>query len=61
MEDNNVSLETCLEKLNFNKKHYGQKGLDMQIYFVGQLFNMNYNQVINAMNEHSSKQEINQT
>lgn len=46
-----VTLATCIEKLNYNKQHYGNKGLDMQIYFVAQLFNMSYDKVVEKMQE----------
>lgn len=48
--DNSVTLEMCIKKLKFNKQHYGDKGLDMQIYFTAQLFNMSYDEILEAMN-----------
>lgn len=46
-----VTLQECLCKLNENKKRYGQKGFDLQVYFVGQMFKMTYDEVVAAMDE----------
>ena len=45
-----VSLETCLRTLIANKAPYGKKGLDMQIYFVAQLFHTSYQEIVSRMN-----------
>lgn len=44
-----VTLETCIKKLNYNKHHYGNKGLNMQIYFVAQVLNMSYDKIVEKM------------
>lgn len=46
-----VSLETCLRTLISNKASYGTKGLDMQIYFVAQLFHTSYEKIVSSMKE----------
>ncbi len=45
-----VSLETCLRTLISNKAYYTNKGLDMQIYFVAQLFHTSYEKIVHSMN-----------
>jgi len=49
----NITLEKCLETLSINKSRYGAKGLDMQIFFVGQLFGMSYNDVLKTMKKNN--------
>lgn len=47
--DEQVTLRECLETLIDNKESYGQKGLDMQIYFVAQMFHFTYKDVVRQM------------
>ncbi len=53
--NDSVTLEMCIEKLNTNKKSYGSKGLDMQIYFVACLFNTSYNEILKKMQQAETK------
>lgn len=46
-----VTLQECLYKLKENKRRYSQKGFDLQVYFVGQMFKMTYDEVVAAMDE----------
>lgn len=47
--NDSVTLKTCVEKLKYNKQHYSNKGLDMQIFFVAQLFKLSYENVAEEM------------
>lgn len=51
-----ITLQECIETLTHNQEHYGKKGLDMQIYFVAQMFQLTYKDVIHQIDQYQKKQ-----
>ena len=51
-----VTLQECVETLSYNQEHYGKKGLDMQIYFVAQMFQLTYKDVLRQIKKYEKEQ-----
>ncbi|MBQ9983350.1 MAG: hypothetical protein IJP29_02045 [Lachnospiraceae bacterium] len=47
-----ITFQECIETLSYNQEHYGKKGLNIQIYFVAQMFQLTYKDVLRQIKKY---------